>query len=76
MAATVSYTVRPGFVFTDESGAAPRAYAAGESVQLPATVGDCAHQLERTATPAPRKPRAAAETQPNAQKDPTPELLP
>lgn len=45
----IAYIVRAGFVFTDASGATPRTYAAGETVLLDAAVGDCAHQLERTA---------------------------
>ena len=53
----VAYAVRAGFVYTDTSGAAPRVYAAGETLHLPAAVGDGAHQLQRV-TPA-RKPRAA-----------------
>lgn len=62
----VAYVVRAGFVFVDESGAAPRVYAAGETVHLPAAVGDAAHQLEPVAPPAeptrraPRRADAAA----------------
>ena len=53
-----AYVVRPGFVYTDESGATPRAYAAGETVLLDPAVGDRAHQLERAAPPAPPAPAA------------------
>lgn len=50
----VAYVVRAGFVYTDSEGAAPRTYAAGETVLLDPAVGDRAHQLERVQLPAPR----------------------
>lgn len=57
---TITYRVRPGFVFTDH-GTPPRKYSPGDTVQLDAAVGDGAHQLERIDPEAAAKAAAAAD---------------
>ena len=57
---TITYRVRPGFVFTDNANP-PRRHAPGDTVQLDAAVGDGAHQLERVDAEAAAKAAAAAD---------------
>lgn len=55
-----TYRVRPGFTYTDTSGARPRTYGAGEELVLAGAVGDAAHALQRVsalASPAGRPSR-------------------
>ena len=55
-----AYTVRPGYVYTDVSGATARTYSAGEQLVLPQDVGDAAHQLERVVAAEPTRKRKDA----------------